>query len=227
MQNVNGFDKLGDIHHAKYTFCFVNANFARPCTDQFKGFPVVRVEPGLYFGKLKACLPPCFLWKRQKVVVAGANPANLFFSTHRLPSCTKFCTYNFPASSLFLTCLRRTLTVPVSYMNEHSSGWLTIKKPGTVAGLFKMQRSALSHYSVAATACDTTLSDGVSESIEHADAFVPADARIGDALAVCQRTALLQILAARDQMRLDHHADDALIATRNLATDIGAYRNLV
>src|SRR5258707_2808416 len=80
---------------------------------------------------------------------------------------------------------------------------------------------------VAAAARYTPLLDGFGETFQHSDAFVPADARIGDALAVRQRAAFLQILAAGDQMRFHHHADNPFVARSNLAADVRAHRNLV
>ena len=47
------------------------------------------------------------------------------------------------------------------------------------------------------------------QAIEQLDAVVPADAGVGQRLAIGQRPAGDEVLAAADEMALDHHADDA------------------
>src|SRR5690606_16498843 len=59
---------------------------------------------------------------------------------------------------------------------------------------------------------------GLREPLEHLDRLVPADAAVGDALAVRQRTAA-EILAAGDEVALDHHADDPRLARFDLRGD--------
>jgi hypothetical protein len=67
--------------------------------------------------------------------------------------------------------------------------------------------------------------DALRESFQHANAFVPADARISDALSIGARATFLEILAARHEIRRDHYAADTLVGRRDLAADIGcAYR---
>src|SRR2546430_632519 len=52
--------------------------------------------------------------------------------------------------------------------------------------------------------------------VEDLHRVVPAEAGVGDALAEAQRLARLQLLAPFHQVRLDHHAHDALPATGGL-----------
>src|SRR5260221_1241367 len=59
------------------------------------------------------------------------------------------------------------------------------------------------------------------ECFEHLYRVVPAEARIGDALAELERLARNKLLAALDQVRFDHRADDALLAAAELRGDIG------
>ena len=54
----------------------------------------------------------------------------------------------------------------------------------------------------------------------NADRRVPADAGVGDRLAVVERLAGRQILAAFVEMAFDHHAEDALLAGGHLRGDV-------
>jgi hypothetical protein len=62
------------------------------------------------------------------------------------------------------------------------------------------------------------------EPFQHANAFVPADTRSSDALPIGARATFIEILAARHEIRRDHHADGTLVDRRDLAADVGAYR---
>jgi hypothetical protein len=52
-------------------------------------------------------------------------------------------------------------------------------------------------------------------------------ASVGDALAVSQWLARYHVLAAGDEIALDHHTHDAVLAARDLAGDIGRDQRLV
>src|SRR5690349_12047796 len=207
VQHINGFDKLGDVHHAKSALLFGDANFARARADDIKRLPVVRIEPRLHLGELKASLAARFIREREQIVVAGADPANLFFQLHEFLSCTKF----------YTQILRRSIQANTGTRFEGTEreggirfGRMAKKKARHEPGA--MCRTGRRGVSVAAAACNTPLLDGIRETFQHADAVVPADTRIRDALAVSQLAAFLQVLTARDEMRFDHHADDALVA---------------
>ena len=76
---------------------------------------------------------------------------------------------------------------------------------------------------LALTAC----SHRCSQILQQRHTGLPADAGIGDALAIVERGqghARLEVLTALDQMRLHHHANDALLTRGHLTTDLG--RNL-
>ena len=57
---------------------------------------------------------------------------------------------------------------------------------------------------------------------EQSAGFVPADAGVGDALAVDQFAAGDELLRSGDQIAFKHHADDAAIAGGDLRGDIAA-----
>jgi iron complex outermembrane receptor protein len=65
------------------------------------------------------------------------------------------------------------------------------------------------------------------QALEHVEARFPVDAAVRDRLAVAQFLARDQVLAAADQVRFHHHADDAVVAVRDLLRDVGAHRDLV
>src|SRR5262245_29197749 len=59
------------------------------------------------------------------------------------------------------------------------------------------------------------------ESRQHLCRIVPADAAVGDALAVLERLAGDDLLPPLDQVRFHHHADDALLTAGELRGDVG------
>src|SRR6266581_4463605 len=65
------------------------------------------------------------------------------------------------------------------------------------------------------------LAYGLGEYFEQLRRVLPAEAGVGDALAELERLAPAQVLAAFDQVRLDHHADNALLAGADLRSDVG------
>src|SRR5674476_78288 len=69
--------------------------------------------------------------------------------------------------------------------------------------------------------------NGVGKQIQCRHRRLPVDAAIGNALAVSRRRPRHHVLAARDQIALDHDAHDALLATGYLAADIGHHQRLV
>src|SRR5690349_945945 len=58
------------------------------------------------------------------------------------------------------------------------------------------------------------------EGVEQRARVLPAEAGVGDALAEDEGLALLQLLASLDQVRLDHHPDDAPLAAGELRRDV-------
>src|SRR3954471_20219659 len=70
------------------------------------------------------------------------------------------------------------------------------------------------------------LLDSVGQRRQQAYRVVPAEAAVGDALPECERLSRRDVLAARDEVGLDHHADDALLARADLRADVGGHRGL-
>lgn len=70
--------------------------------------------------------------------------------------------------------------------------------------------------------CGASGTHSLGQFCEQKPSFVPADAGIGDALAVDQLAAGNEFLRARDQIAFEHHADDAAISRGDLARDIAA-----
>src|SRR5574339_411912 len=66
----------------------------------------------------------------------------------------------------------------------------------------------------------------VRKRLEDFQGILPAKARVGDALAVLQWLAGRELLAAFDQVRLDHRTDDALLAARDLRGDVARHVEL-
>src|SRR5262249_17753857 len=64
------------------------------------------------------------------------------------------------------------------------------------------------------------LAHRVGEIAQERHAVLPADARVGQALAVGQRLAGNQILAPGLEVRLDHHAEDAVLPRGDLPADL-------
>src|ERR1035437_1641148 len=62
--------------------------------------------------------------------------------------------------------------------------------------------------------------DGGSKFAKDVDRFGPSEAGIRDALSVHERFARDEFLRARDQIALNHHADDATVARGNLTSDV-------
>ena len=62
----------------------------------------------------------------------------------------------------------------------------------------------------------------LSEFGEQSAGFIPADAGVGDALAVDQFTAGDELLRSGDEIAFEHDADDAAIAGGDLSGDIAA-----
>src|SRR3954468_19725910 len=58
------------------------------------------------------------------------------------------------------------------------------------------------------------------ERVEQLHRRLPAQARIGDALAELERLARLEVLAAFNEIRLHHHPDDAPLARADLAGNV-------
>src|ERR1700721_3900664 len=56
--------------------------------------------------------------------------------------------------------------------------------------------------------------------------FVPIDAAIGDALSIDEWLAWYEFLRSRDQIALDHDAEDAAVSRGNLCGDIAAHEAL-
>ena len=61
---------------------------------------------------------------------------------------------------------------------------------------------------------------------EKSNGLVPSHARIGDALPMGKRLTWNQALRSRDQIALQHNADDASVATGNLAGNMAAHGSL-
>ena len=68
--------------------------------------------------------------------------------------------------------------------------------------------------------------DALRERLQQGQRIVPADAGIGDALAVLERLLRRQILPAFDEMRLDHDAENAILALRKLVRHVGCHIEL-
>src|ERR1044071_1004000 len=64
------------------------------------------------------------------------------------------------------------------------------------------------------------LSDRVREAGEQRGRIAPPQAGVGDALAEFERLAVLEVLAPLDEVRLDHHADDAPLPRGELRADV-------
>src|SRR5262249_35356560 len=69
--------------------------------------------------------------------------------------------------------------------------------------------------------------DSVRQLSQHLFSGRPVDAAVGDALPIGQRNAGDNVLAASDQVALDHDADDAPIAVCYLAGDVSCDARLV
>src|SRR6266540_1241267 len=67
------------------------------------------------------------------------------------------------------------------------------------------------------------LAHGLGEILEQRYAVLPADAGVGDALAVYERLSRHQVLASRLEVRFDHDAEDALLARRDLTRDFARH----
>src|SRR5215831_11117699 len=65
----------------------------------------------------------------------------------------------------------------------------------------------------------TALPDGGRQLLEQGGGGVPAQAGVGDALAVGQRPVRLDVLPPLDEVALDHHPDDRGVAARDLSGD--------
>ena len=65
-----------------------------------------------------------------------------------------------------------------------------------------------------------SVGDGVGEGVEDLAGLVPVDAGVGDALAVDERLAWDDVLAAFDEMAFDHDAGDGVISGADLAGDV-------
>src|SRR5690606_489398 len=68
--------------------------------------------------------------------------------------------------------------------------------------------------------------DGVGEQLEDRHRLVPTNARIGDALTVDRLLAARPVLAARDEVALDHRADDRTRSGRDLIGDVPCHLEL-
>ena len=68
--------------------------------------------------------------------------------------------------------------------------------------------------------------DRVREAVEERLGVLPTEAGVGDALPVYPRLARLDILAARDEVALDHDPDDARVAGRDLGRHLLADQEL-
>src|SRR5258706_15204272 len=78
--------------------------------------------------------------------------------------------------------------------------------PRLLLGFFGFPQPALAH--------------GFGEVLEQRHAVLPADAGVGDALAVYERLPRHEILASRLEVRFHHEADDAIFAGGDLARDL-------
>ena len=65
-----------------------------------------------------------------------------------------------------------------------------------------------------------SVGDGVGEGVEDLAGLVPVDAGVGDALAVDERLAWDDVLAAFDEMAFDHDAGDGVVSGADLAGDV-------
>src|SRR6267154_182554 len=84
--------------------------------------------------------------------------------------------------------------------------WKNVVCPRLLLGFFGLHQPALAHR--------------LGEILEQRHAVLPADAGIGDALAVYERLSRNEILASRLEVRFHHEADDAVFAGGNLARNL-------
>src|SRR5882672_3720988 len=83
--------------------------------------------------------------------------------------------------------------------------------------------------SLAAEACglQTPIAHRLGKALEQLHALFPAEARIGDGLAIRQRLAWHQVLAPRDQVALHHQSDDSSLAAFELLGNVLDHADLV
>ena len=65
MQDVHGFLKLGDIHHAKSAIRIPDTDLPRTSAHVVEGLPVIRVETCLHLAQLETRLPAGVIRKIQ------------------------------------------------------------------------------------------------------------------------------------------------------------------
>ena len=82
MQYVDGFRKLGDVHHAINTACLPDPYLPRARTYLVERLPVVWLKPRLDLPQLEARFLPGVFWECQQIVVGRPYPTNLFFIVH-------------------------------------------------------------------------------------------------------------------------------------------------
>ena len=82
MQHVDGFVKLGDIHHAVDATRVPDANFFCTGTHFVERLPVGRLKPGLDLSQLKACFLAGVFGEYQQIVAGRPCPTDLFFIFH-------------------------------------------------------------------------------------------------------------------------------------------------
>src|SRR5258708_19627738 len=80
--------------------------------------------------------------------------------------------------------------------------WKNVVCPRLLLGFFGLHQPALAHR--------------LGEILEQRHAVLPADAGIGDALAVYERLSRTEVLAPRLEIPFHHHADDPLFAGAHL-----------
>lgn len=67
---------------------------------------------------------------------------------------------------------------------------------------------------------------GIRQFAQQFRRFIPPYTRVGDALSVRQRLAMLQLLGSCNQVALQHDADDSWLAVGDLARDFAAHTRL-
>src|SRR5690606_26649972 len=91
--------------------------------------------------------------------------------------------------------------------------------PGASETHHVRQRPAAGSWRSCGSALGAAVLDGVGKEVEHAAGVVPAEAAVGDALAVGEGGAWNDVLAARDEKALEHDAEDRGASAGDLVRD--------
>src|SRR5579862_2253004 len=103
------------------------------------------------------------------------------------------------------------------------AGWLAPERPRARRLSRRRDTRAVRRRAGSATRVAPRL-DSVAEHVQHRQRIVPADAAVGDALAVLERGGIVlagrELLGAGVQVALDHDAEDARVAGGDLGPDV-------